>query len=113
MTIDAPLDAPPVGAAVNRLPTSPILPTLLMLALPNTIAMFGSTVGEIRQSIQARGWHQNADRNCEYDIAHIAFAAMQACFLGRLHWFADLVSSLRFWRHGWPRRRPGRRPAAR
>jgi hypothetical protein len=44
MTIDAPLDAPPAKAAVNSLLTSPILPTLLMLALPNTIAMFGSTL---------------------------------------------------------------------
>src|ERR1035437_8060914 len=44
MTIDAPLDARPVGVPVNSLLTSPILPTLLRLALPNTVAMFGSTL---------------------------------------------------------------------
>src|SRR5256885_16467283 len=41
MTIDSPLDAAPVGAPANTLLTSPILPTLLRLALPNTIAMVG------------------------------------------------------------------------
>jgi MATE family, multidrug efflux pump len=50
MTIDAPLDAPPVSAAVNSLLTSPILPTLLMLALPNTIAMFGSTLVAVAET---------------------------------------------------------------
>jgi Na+-driven multidrug efflux pump len=44
MTIDAPLDAPPTNLAANSLVTSPILPTLLRLALPNAVAMFGSTL---------------------------------------------------------------------
>src|SRR5271169_6691164 len=43
MTIDAPLEAPAVVAAPNSLLASPILPTLLGLALPTTVAMFGST----------------------------------------------------------------------
>src|ERR1700716_4260431 len=42
MTIDAPLDAAPVSIPANTLLTSPILPTLLKLALPNAVAMFGS-----------------------------------------------------------------------
>jgi putative MATE family efflux protein len=50
MTIDAPLDAPPANVAVNSLLTSPILPTLLMLALPNTIAMFGSTLVAVAET---------------------------------------------------------------
>ena len=43
MTIDAPLDAPAATATApaNSLLTSPILPTLLKLAIPNTVAMFG------------------------------------------------------------------------
>jgi putative MATE family efflux protein len=41
MTIDAPLDAVAVTAPANSLLTSPILPTLLRLAIPNTIAMVG------------------------------------------------------------------------
>jgi putative MATE family efflux protein len=39
MTIDAPIGAAPVNVPVNSLLTSPILPTLLRLALPNTVAM--------------------------------------------------------------------------
>src|SRR5476651_964830 len=50
MTIDAPLDAPPVLAPANSLLTSPILPTLLRLALPNTIAMFGSTLVAVAET---------------------------------------------------------------
>src|SRR6202047_3786750 len=50
MTIDAPLDAPPTNAAVDSLLTSPILPTLLMLALPNTVAMFGSTLVAVAET---------------------------------------------------------------
>src|SRR5476651_2111270 len=50
MTIDAPLDAPPVLAPANSLLTSPILPTLLKLALPNTIAMFGSTLVAVAET---------------------------------------------------------------
>src|SRR6267378_4413636 len=53
MTIDAPLDArtaavPP--APVNGLLTSPILPTLLKLALPNTVAMFGTTLVAVAET---------------------------------------------------------------
>jgi hypothetical protein len=44
MTIDAPIEVRPAVAPVNDLLTSPILPTLLKLAIPNTIAMFGSTL---------------------------------------------------------------------
>jgi putative MATE family efflux protein len=46
MTIDAPLDARPAvpSAPINGLLTSPILPTLLKLALPNAIAMVGTTL---------------------------------------------------------------------
>lgn len=44
MTIDAPIDMRPVAAPANSLLTAPILPTLLKLAIPNTIAMFGSTL---------------------------------------------------------------------
>src|SRR5580700_7821943 len=50
MTIDAPLDAPAVGAPLNSLVTSPILPTLLRLALPNTVAMFGSTLVAVAET---------------------------------------------------------------
>src|SRR3954454_4101808 len=41
MTIDSPVDAAPVSAPANTLLTSPILPTLLRLALPNAVAMVG------------------------------------------------------------------------
>jgi putative MATE family efflux protein len=55
MTIDAPLDAAPAnlpvpGAPVSSLLTSPILPTLLGLALPNTVAMFGSTLVAVAET---------------------------------------------------------------
>src|SRR4051795_13293599 len=50
MTIDAPLDAAPVGIPANTLLTSPILPTLLKLALPNTVAMFGSTLVAVAET---------------------------------------------------------------
>src|SRR5450631_4459447 len=50
MTIDAPLDARAPSVAVNSLLTSPILPTLLMLALPNAIAMFGSTLVAVAET---------------------------------------------------------------
>ena len=50
MTIDAPLVAPPVGIGANSLLTSPILPTLLRLALPNTVAMFGSTLVAVAET---------------------------------------------------------------
>jgi putative MATE family efflux protein len=50
MTIDVPLDAPPIGVPVDSLLTSPILPTLLKLALPNTIAMFGATLVAVAET---------------------------------------------------------------
>src|SRR5258707_603366 len=53
MTIDAPLDARPTAvppAPVNDLLTSPILPTLLKLAIPNTIAMLGSTLVAVAET---------------------------------------------------------------
>jgi putative MATE family efflux protein len=50
MTIDAPLDAPPISVPVDSLLTSPILPTLLKLALPNTIAMFGATLVAVAET---------------------------------------------------------------
>jgi Na+-driven multidrug efflux pump len=50
MTIDAPLDAAPVSVPANSLLTSPILPTLLRLALPNTVAMFGTTLVAVAET---------------------------------------------------------------
>jgi putative MATE family efflux protein len=53
MTIDAPLDLRPAAvppAPVNALLTAPILPTLLKLAIPNTIAMFGTTLVAVAET---------------------------------------------------------------
>jgi len=52
MTIDAPIDdvRPAAAPPVNSLLTSPILPTLLKLAIPNTIAMFGSTLVAVAET---------------------------------------------------------------
>jgi putative MATE family efflux protein len=50
MTIDAPLDAVPASAPVNRLLTSPILPTLLRLALPNMVAMVGTALVAVAET---------------------------------------------------------------
>ena len=50
MTIDAPLDAPAMEVPANGLITSPILPTLLKLALPNAVAMFGSTLVAVAET---------------------------------------------------------------
>ncbi|HWX04289.1 MAG TPA: MATE family efflux transporter [Bradyrhizobium sp.] len=50
MTIDAPLDATRVSFPASTLVTSPILPTLLRLALPNTVAMFGSTLVAVAET---------------------------------------------------------------
>src|ERR1700716_936978 len=44
MTIDALLDPPLTSVATNSLLTSPILPTLLKLAIPNMVAMFGAAL---------------------------------------------------------------------
>jgi putative MATE family efflux protein len=50
MTIDAPLDAAPVSAPTKNLLASPILPTVLWLSLPNTVAMFGSTLVAVAET---------------------------------------------------------------
>src|SRR3954451_4772681 len=50
MTIDAPLDAPLKAAPANGLLVSPILPTLLKLAIPNTIAMFGAALVAVAET---------------------------------------------------------------
>ena len=50
MTIDAPLDAPAMEVPANSLVTSPILPTLLKLALPNAVAMFGSALVAVAET---------------------------------------------------------------
>ncbi|MFG3595969.1 MATE family efflux transporter [Bradyrhizobium sp. RDI18] len=54
MTIDAPLDMRPTAvppAPANGLLTSPILPTLLTLALPNAIAMVGTTLVAVAETL--------------------------------------------------------------
>src|SRR6187455_1677570 len=48
MTVEAPRPAPKPPA--NGLLTSPILPTLLKLAIPNIIAMFGSTLVAVAET---------------------------------------------------------------
>src|SRR5260221_8744123 len=53
MTIDAPLDMRPAAVpltAVNGLLVAPILPTLLKLAIPHTLAMFGSTLVAVAET---------------------------------------------------------------
>jgi putative MATE family efflux protein len=50
MTIDALLDPPPKAVPTNSLLTSPILPTLLKLAIPNTIAMFGTALVAVAET---------------------------------------------------------------
>lgn len=51
MTIDALLDPPPkVVLPANSLLTSPILPTLLKLAIPNTIAMFSAALVAVAET---------------------------------------------------------------
>ena len=53
MTIDAPLDMRPAAvppAAVNSLLASSILPTLLRLAIPNMVAMFGTTLVAVAET---------------------------------------------------------------
>src|SRR5712675_2136587 len=48
MNIEAPRAAPKLAA--NSLLTSPILPTLLRLAVPNIIAMFGTTLVAVAET---------------------------------------------------------------
>src|SRR4051794_10478358 len=50
MTIDAPLDAPLKTIPSNGLVVSPILPTLLRLAVPNSIAMFASALVAVAET---------------------------------------------------------------
>jgi len=53
MTIDAPIDARPAAvpaAPTSAILTSPILPTLLKLALPNAIAMVGTTLVAVAET---------------------------------------------------------------
>src|SRR3954451_16602163 len=50
MTIDAPLDVSIKVAPVNGLLVSPILPTLLKLALPNSIAMLASALVAVAET---------------------------------------------------------------
>src|SRR5947207_11510540 len=50
MTIDSPVDAAPVIAPANILLTSPILPTLLRLALPNAVAMVGTALVTVAET---------------------------------------------------------------
>jgi len=50
MTLDATLNAPPKAAPANALLIAPILPTLLRLALPNTVAMFGSALVAVAET---------------------------------------------------------------
>src|SRR5215213_6621904 len=53
MTIDAPLDMRPAAvpsAPVNALLTAPILPTLLKLALPNSIAMLATALVAVAET---------------------------------------------------------------
>lgn len=48
--MNAPSNIPANSVATNRLLTAPILPTLLRLALPNTIAMFGSALVAVAET---------------------------------------------------------------
>jgi putative MATE family efflux protein len=50
MTIEAPLDVRSTALPANSLLTSPILPTLLKLALPNSVAMFGTAVVAVAET---------------------------------------------------------------
>jgi MATE family, multidrug efflux pump len=50
MTLEAPLQARAAGAAADNLLTAPILPTLLRLAVPNMVAMVGSTLVAVAET---------------------------------------------------------------
>jgi putative MATE family efflux protein len=50
MTMEASADVRPPATPVNSLLTSPILPTLLKLALPNAIAMFGTALVAVAET---------------------------------------------------------------
>src|ERR1700752_3931008 len=50
MSMEASADARPPAAPIGSLLTSPILPTLLKLALPNAIAMFGTALVAVAET---------------------------------------------------------------
>src|SRR5437870_13916592 len=50
MTMEASADTRPPATPLNSLLTSPILPTLLKLALPNAIAMFGTALVAVAET---------------------------------------------------------------
>lgn len=50
MTLQTPIDAPAAPAPASTLLTAPILPTLLRLAVPNAIAMFGSALVAVAET---------------------------------------------------------------
>ncbi|MFZ2159315.1 MAG: MATE family efflux transporter [Bradyrhizobium sp.] len=50
MTTKASPEAPPAGIPASGLLTSPILPTLLKLAFPNIVAMFGTTLVAVAET---------------------------------------------------------------
>jgi putative MATE family efflux protein len=50
MTIEASIDARPPAAPASSLLTAPILPTLLKLTLPNSIAMFGTALVAVAET---------------------------------------------------------------
>ncbi len=50
MTIEASVEARPPATPVSSLLTAPILPTLLKLALPNAIAMFGTALVAVAET---------------------------------------------------------------
>jgi len=50
MTMEASVDARPPATPVSSLLISPILPTLLKLALPNAIAMFGTALVAVAET---------------------------------------------------------------
>lgn len=50
MTIEAPADTPLPAPPPNRLLTAPILPTLVRLAIPNTIAMLGTALVAVAET---------------------------------------------------------------
>ena len=50
MTMEASVDARPPATAVSGLLTSPILPTLLKLALPNAVAMLGTALVAVAET---------------------------------------------------------------
>ena len=56
MTIDASLEARPIADAptVNSLLTAPTLPTLLKLAIPNTVSMFGTALVAVAETSYIR-----------------------------------------------------------